>query len=124
MGRSAARPPQPMDAGAVGSPRSGRWLYFDSEDTASMAPLYAERRLGLPQHRRSLCSFCLSCPQPPFTLGALFAVLDPLASLLSTLRACQRWVVARSSLCRPPHGGSSLDSSREWPWRLTAMPNV
>jgi transposase len=58
-----------------------------------MPPLFAELRIGLPHHRRSLCSFCLSCPHSPFTLGLYrrALILSHLCSRLGALASYGAW---------------------------------
>jgi transposase len=58
-----------------------------------MAPLFAERRIGLPHHRRALCSFCLSGPHAPLTLGRYWRALifSPLGSRLCALANYGAW---------------------------------
>jgi hypothetical protein len=58
-----------------------------------MAPLCAELRIGLPHHRRSLGSFCLSGPQSPFTLGLYqrALILSHLGSRFCALASYGAW---------------------------------
>jgi transposase len=58
-----------------------------------MALLCAELRIGLPHHRRSLGSFCLSGPQSPFTLGLYrrALILSHLCSRLCALASYGAW---------------------------------
>ena len=94
-----------------------------SADLSALGRLGATLGMGWRRHPRSLCSVCLSCPQPPMTLG-LFRRALILSHPCPRLGALPRHGAWGSRPRVATSRGAPRVSWPAWRWRVMGVPSV